>query len=192
MKKLLTVFGIALVGCVAESDFVKNPIKPVEKTNQYENFNFSTVSETKLNLSFTDAKGVPFSGIKIEILDTESRTILFKGYTDKSGILQSSVNLPQNLDKVFLEAHYIGIPNMLLVPISNYEIKLAYAGEINPAQVLPYEVDTKLVNSSYVNARVAGEPIIKYASTYNSQGLPANLAPNLDYISATMLAYINA
>jgi len=192
MKKSLIVFGIALGGCVAEPDFVKNPIKPVETTNQYGDFNFSTVSETKLNLSFTDAKGVPFAGIKIEVLDPETRTILFKGFTDKNGILQSPVNLPQNLDKVFLEAHYIGIPNMLLVPISNHEIKLAYAGDVNPAQILPYEVDNKLVNGRYVNARVAGEPIIKYASTYNSQGLPANLEKNLDYISATMLAYINA
>lgn len=191
-KAVIILFLAALNSCVPEPDFVKNPVQVPEETNVYQNFDFSTLSETEINLSFTDSKGQALSGVLINLMEEEAGKPLFKGSTDQNGALQTTLNFPQTLDKVILEANYIGIPNRLIIPISNNKVILDYRGEVDDSQVIPYEIDPNTINARYQSARLSAQPKITYASTYNASGVPNNLEAERTYISATLLEYINA
>lgn len=191
MKKLFLYLPILLFGCVPEPDFVKNP-KVEQSESVYGDFNFALTENRTINLSFTDQNGAAHQGIKIELKHPDSDQVLFKGVTNSTGQLVSEISLPTALDRVIMEANYIGIPNRLILPIQNKSIKLDFRGAVNLDQVISYEIDPRTESSRLTNARVTAGPTIKYAAAYDNNGVPANLEPTLDYISASVLQNINA
>jgi hypothetical protein len=61
-----------------------------------------------------------------------------------------------------------------------------------PDQIIQYEIDPSQNTSLNPSLRVLNTFSLEYLSSYNASGKPGNLEPTLDYISATLLQYINA
>lgn len=190
MKRSLLLLFVGLVSCVRVPDF--EPIPAEEGVNEYGTFDFNTTSENLIDIHFSDAQDLPFAGIKIELINPESGSVLLKGLTDGSGNFKAKQKLPSYLNQVIIEAHFIGIPNRILVPIKAGNVTLNYKGACNPAEVISYELDPKAFVDEGLNARMAVALPLAYAASYNSSGLPSNLEPQRDYISSTLLNYINA
>ncbi|MFC3879987.1 LruC domain-containing protein [Algoriphagus namhaensis] len=194
MKNIyLILLAFGLFSCVQEPDFVKET-KDAEQqlsTNEYGNFDFSLTNSVNFIANIADEKGLPFSGVKIKLTDPESASELFVGFTDAKGLLQQEISLPSAVNSVFLEANYIGITEKVLLPVDNDRITFDYLGSVNENQVLPYE-ETFDDPDSRVYARVNNSFKLVYAASYNSSGLPSNLEPQREYISSTLLEYINA
>ena len=188
-KYLLLFLSLLATSCLQVPDYAK--VTDPESNISYKNFDFATVSSAKISLTFEDEKGNPFKGIRVQLVHPSSKEVLLTGVTDAEGKFNSSLALPAYMDQVIVEASYIGIPNRILVPIKNSQVRLEYQGAVNPNQVISYEVDPSWMVAN-ANARVANTFRIEYASTYNSSGVPANLEPTLDFISARLLDYINA
>lgn len=189
MKKYILVLAVLATSCVQVpeyTDAIESEVK-----SAFTNFDFATVSTTKISLKFADDKGMPFTGVKVQLLHPTSQESLLTGVTDALGSFNSNLALPAYLDRVFVEASYIGIPNRILVPVKNGQVNLEYLGGVNPNQVMSYEVDPSWIITN-PNGRVANTLTIEYAARYNSAGVPQNLEPSLDYISARLLEYINA
>ncbi|GMQ33805.1 hypothetical protein Ataiwa_20770 [Algoriphagus taiwanensis] len=189
MKRLFLPVLFLVSACVQMPDMSQIPDS--EPETAYQNFDFATVSPTQVSLSFADDQGAPFSGIRIQLIQPSDQSILFTGMTDKEGKIVSSLSIPTYLDQIIVEAAYIGIPNRILVPIKNKLIKLDYLGGVDPTEVISYEVDPNQ-SSQNPGARLANSLKLEYAAPYNSLGVPQNLEANNDYISSTMLQYINA
>ena len=189
MKKYLPLLALLATSCVQMPDNIKN--SDPEASVAYNDFSFSTVNSSKINLRFQDQEGAPFEGIRVQLLHPSDKAILLTGVTDDQGSFISTFALPSYLDQVIIEASYIGIPNRILVPIKNGEVRLDYFGAVNPDQVISYDVDPALIVEN-AGARMASTLNIEYAAKYNTAGVPENLEPKLDYISAKLLEYINA
>ncbi len=189
MKKYLPLLALLATSCVQVPDNIKN--SDPEVSVAYNDFSFTTINSSKIILRFQDQEGAPFAGIRVQLLHPSDKAILLTGVTDAQGSFSSTFALPSYLDQVIIEASYIGIPNRILVPIKNGEVRLDYLGAVNPDQVISYDVDPALIVEN-AGARMANTLNIEYAAKYNSAGVPENLEPKLDYISAKLLEYINA
>ncbi len=197
MKKFyLLLVSILAFSCVQEPDFVKDQQKldpdQLQSSNEYGNFDFSVTTNVNLNVNLSDDRGLPFSGVKILVSEQESGKELFVGFTNKEGVLQSELTLPSSVGQVFLEANYIGITEKVLLPVENNRISFDYVGKVREDQVLPYEENDELEGARVYRQSASQGFQLTYASTYDSKGLPNNLDPEREYISATLLEYINA
>jgi LruC domain-containing protein len=191
MKKILAIATlIILAACVEETTLVKDIDDSSLEEKTFGDYDFATVNEVNINLSFTDVKGGAFAGIKIRLVSPNSDEIIYQGFTDINGSLIGKVNFPTYLDEVILDANYVGIPDRFSVPILNGSVKLNYAGKLDPNQVVLHS-DPK-ARLSNPNARMSAGPKITYAAQYNSEGLPANLDPEVQYISSALLQNINS
>jgi LruC domain-containing protein len=189
MKKYLPLLALLAGSCVQMPDSVK--VGDPEVNIAYNDFDFATVSSSKISLRFQDQEGSPFAGIRIQLLRPSDQEVLLTGLTDAQGSFSSALALPSYLNQVIIEASYIGIPNRILVPVKNGEVRLDYLGAVNPDQVISYDVDPAFLVDN-PGARMTNTFAIDYAAKYNSAGVPENLEPKLDNISARLLEYINA
>lgn len=188
-KYLLLLLSLLATSCLQVPDYAR--VTDPEVTSDYKNFDFSTVSTTKVVLKFADEKGNPFKGVRIQLINPSTQQALLTGVTDPQGNFTSSISIPSYLEQVIVEAQYIGIPNRIVVPVKSGQVRLDFLGSVDPNQVISYEVDPALLVGS-PNSRTANTLTIEYAARYNSSGVPENLEPNLDFISARLLEYINA
>ena len=189
MKKLLPFVLLLAGSCVQVPENLT--ITDSEVNVIYQDFDFPTVSDARISLKFQDTKGLPFAGIRIQLIRPSDQEVILTGMTDAQGSFTSSMALPSYLDQVIIEAAYIGIPNRILVPVKNGEVRLDFLGSVKPDQVISYEVDPNLIVNT-PGARMANTLPLEYAASYNSTGVPSNLEPGLDYISSSLLQYINA
>lgn len=191
MKKLAILSAFALMGCVAEPVFEQDTsLKPI--VNENGDFDFATVGKVKINFKLVDAKNKPFGGIKLELVDPQTNEVFFKAVTNSQGILQEEVNLPKDMEEVILESNYVGLPNRVKLPVVQGMIKFDFLGKINPDQVIQYDIDPNWVIPVNNSARISNSFTIEYLHSYNGAGLPNNLEPTRDYISADVLNAINA
>jgi LruC domain-containing protein len=189
MKKFLPLLLLIAGSCVQVPDNFTSTEQ--ETSSIYQNFNFATVTDSRISLKFQDSKGAPFAGIRLQLIRPSDQEVLLTGMTDAQGGFNSSLALPSYLDQVIIEASYIGIPNRIIVPVKNGEVRLDFKGEVDPSQVISYEIDPSLIVTN-PGSRMANTIPLGYAASYNAAGVPSNLEPNLDYISSSLLQYINA
>ncbi len=189
MKKFLPLLLLIAGSCVQVPDNYTNT-EP-ESNSIYKNFNFATVTDSRISLKFQDSKGAPFAGIRLKLIKPSDQEVLLTGMTDAQGGFISSLALPSYLDQVIIEASYIGIPNRIIVPVKNGEVRLDFMGGVDPSQVISYEIDPSLIVSN-PGSRMANTIPLEYASSYNGIGIPNNLEPKRDDISSKLLQYINA
>lgn len=189
MKKLIPFLALLAGSCVQMPDDLS--VIDTDLNAVYQDFGFATVSNARISLKFQDSEGSPFKGIRLKLIRPSDQEVILTGVTDVEGSFITSLALPSAMDQVIVEASYIGIPNRILVPVKNGEIRLDFLGAVDPDQVISYDIDpSPIVNNA--GARVSSTIPIEYAAKYNSSGVPANLESKLDYISASLLEYINA
>lgn len=192
MKKislfLLTLF--LLSGCL------EKPVQEVSETiSEVSNFDFVTTSNVSLQVNLSDASGSPFKGVKISVYEYANETLgkkLFTAVTNGSGQLKESINLPAYYETVIVKTDFIGIPNDLIVPITNNQINVNYENGQLVSQTIEeaYQQNSgSVANQSYHMAEID----IEYMGDYQKYtGLPYYLESKRDKISKTLLEYINA
>ena len=98
MKKLTILLTLVLaLSCIKEPDFNQTA---QEETSAYANFDFSSVSDTQIELQFNDASGSPLKGIKIQLLDPDTDLPVFVGFTNSTGQISETVTLAKHLSAV--------------------------------------------------------------------------------------------
>lgn len=192
MKKytLIAISLFVLSGCI------EKPVFELEETvSEFADFDFNTTSGISLDVSLTGNDGSPFKGVKVsvyEVVNDEAGKKLFTAVTNSSGQIRQEMNLPSYYEQVLIETNFIGIPNQVIVPIQNNSILFDYkdgqlvsatAGESNSSSQGAVANQTTNINGVTFN----------YMDAFSRPlGVPANLEPQRDVISSTLLAYINA
>lgn len=191
MKRLLIYCAASILfGCVPEPDFSKDTKQP--ETSEFGAFDFATTGSVRFDVQFTDAQNQPFKGILLELKHPETGQTLHKAFTGSNGRYSESLNLPTYLKEVVLETGHIGLPNRLVIPIKNKAIVLTYQGEVNPNQVIQYDIDPQWKVAANSGSRIEATFELAYSAPYNTSGVPSNILPQLDYISSQVLENINA
>ncbi len=191
MKKyLLFSFALFLLsGCL------EKPMTEIEETvNESSSFDFNTTQDVQLIVKMTDGNGSPFAGLKFSIyehINDEKGKKLFTAVTNSTGNFKQYVKLPAYFESVLIETNFIGIPNNIAVPLLNNTIELDYSnGQLNSAVV---ESNSSSQQGSAANQSYSINGMtFNYMDSYSSAGVPANLEPERDIISASLLQYINA
>ncbi|WP_420386815.1 LruC domain-containing protein [Roseivirga sp.] len=192
MKKytLIAISLFVLSGCI------EKPVFELEETvSEFADFDFNTTSGISLDVSLTGNDGSPFKGVKVsvyEVVNDEAGKKLFTAVTNSSGQIRQEMNLPAYYEQVLIETNFIGIPNQVIVPIQNNSILFDYedgqlvsatAGESNGSSQGAVANQTTNINGITFN----------YMDAFSRPlGVPANLEPQRDVISSTLLTYINA
>ena len=169
-----------------QSDEIPNDISGL---NIPANFDFSTTVEVKVDVEVNGTAGQALSGVKVSFYTEHpdfGGLYLSSGFTNVSGILNTTIQVPTYTENLFVQVHCLGFANQKIQGISPY-MMLSFGGI--PAQ--------RTVKN---NPRSAANPIpisdnYYYMGTYNQgqrKGLPHYLESQGDILSQEFLDGVNA
>lgn len=152
-------------------------------------FNYNSTREINFEIQLFAPDGNPIIGVPVQVneLVNESYKKLFTLYTNKEGLAQGTFSVPAYINEFVISPKYVGVPNNLIVPVSNNSVVLKFnrSGMPSGGLVQSYSPDRqsiKLGKKSNLN--------YKYLSTFNKNGVPSKLEKR-DEISSKMLDFIN-
>lgn len=149
-------------------------------------FDYKTSSEVSISIKAYDNINQPLKRVKFQIFTAEPDSggkLMVTGATNESGVFETDYNIPTYLKKVFLKTDYLGLPNLLEVPVDNGKIAHIYGGSTKVKNNKEGSVPMIFKNSLFT---------IKTLGSFNSNGKPNYLEPTNGIVDATLLNDINA
>jgi LruC domain-containing protein len=187
MRKFLYTFlgALLLIGLVASCR--KDQGKPqvnigMEGLKVPDNFDWSTTVKGRFSITALDNIDQPIKGAKFVVYSNDPEQggkQVVSGVTNQSGNYAIDYEVPAYYTHLWVATDYVGLPNLIQVPLVAGGFDLVVGGRQNPA------VLKNLLQPSAVNSQ------IKFLGAYNNQGVPAYLMPQNDPITADFLADIN-
>lgn len=183
MKRIL-LFALCtglLVSCKRElpDNSGNNPTNPgsIFELSVPNGFNYESAKDVGLEIGILNREDQKVSGVRVALysaLPEEGGKLVFKGITDKDGLMKATVRIPLELKHLYLESSFAGIPSGIELPVQGASIKLTLGGS-NPQFVQTrnpeyrYSLGRNLMkNLSKVSNRIV--PV------WNANGVPSNLA----------------
>lgn len=179
-------------------------------------FIFNTTKDVKLNVSLRTNEDLPLAGVVVNVYLPETGDAsepVFKGVTDKSGMLQGKVTIAASVSKLIIDPAYIGLMRNAQANVSADNTVNAIIGGINgfggdvvAENVVPepsskttasykssgYQSLGLLATSFVYPGSYTSSNAFVNTSTYpKSLGRPAYLETTGDNISASFLSYVN-
>ncbi|MBP7510535.1 MAG: LruC domain-containing protein [Bacteroidia bacterium] len=187
---------LGLAACKKESNETKDPItnNPVNDMSELvvpPGFNYNTSAKGELTISLFSNDDKPLKGIRVDIMTAapeDGGVIIYSGATNASGVLVAKPELPLALKQVVINTDFIGLPNNVLMNITNNKGSVILGGSH------PQRITTADVNKSYPKPAL-GKGTSQYSyrlGTFNNSGVPNYLVTPNDVLSQTFLDDINA
>ncbi len=114
---------------------------------------------------------------------------IFSGLTNSAGIMEATVTIPTNLDSLFLEIVYLGMINTGMASVSSGQVTFVL-GQGVIGQSGGGSNGSALSKSVYKSNTSSYAPFA-FMGTWNNQGVPDYLEPNLDILSDPFLTALN-
>ncbi|QJD95795.1 LruC domain-containing protein [Mucilaginibacter robiniae] len=212
MKQNLTY--VLLAGILAFSSCKKDKNQDTSATSKIapDGFTYVTSKNVKLNLTLQANNSEPLAGVVVSVyLPTNTTDVIFKGVTDKSGVLQATLNVPASTSTLVIDPAYVGLIRDAQAVISSSNSitatiggKTGFSGDIQAQDITTTANGTALSTNRTTSA--TSSPTIVYPSPYTSSsqavvntstypfklGRPVYLESTPDVIDASLLSYINA
>jgi len=190
-KYIYLLLSLVILGCI------EKPEVQIETTPEIGSaFDFKSTRSVAIDLSFTDNLGLPFTGIKVLVWKTENgikTENIFKAFTNNNGQIQSTIELPQYLDRLVVETSFIGVPNDIYIPIEANQARLEYSnGQVVSNTISNYPTSRSNGGVASGGSEASNTVAVNYMGVFNNQGVPEYLEPEREAISNTLLQYINA
>jgi LruC domain-containing protein len=196
---LILILSLSSVSCLkTEFEEILFRTNETAKTN-YGEFDYSTVKEYFVTVTTLNYLNQPIDGVYIELYTenplgtsglfrTEAETNkIYKGITDRNGLLKCQINPPSYADSLFVLTYYIGLPSLQAIPLSGEHIEISIGGRTalkgSPASSLLKKAP--IPAPSFINGyyQLGG---------WNNYGVPDYLEQVNDPISNDFLADVNA
>ena len=216
MKHLFTFALVAGVisfsACKKDSQTDSGTTAPANKIAP-DGFNFSTTKNVNLNLTLKAGNNDALAGVVVSVyLPTNTESPIYKGITDKSGVLKGLITVPTSVSNLIIDPAYVGLMrNATGVIASGNTItatiggKDGFSGDIKEQDVADNASGSSTVLSNRMSLATTG-PTIAYPSPYTTStsaivntstypfklGRPVYLETTPDVIDASLLSYINA
>lgn len=186
------------------------PTAPVNKIAP-DGFNFSTSKNVTLNLSLKAGNDEALSGVVVSVYLPGSTSPIYKGATNKSGVLQGVITVPSSATKLIIDPAYVGVMRNAQAVISSSNTitatiggKDGFSGDVQAEEIVVNTTGGAVASSKASNA--IGDPTFAYPSPYTGSsnavvntsaypfklGRPAYLETTPDNIDASLLSYVNA
>lgn len=153
-----------------------------------ESFDFRTSSKVPVSIKVNgnDGKGMKTVPLTISVPKADSFEVIYRGFTDKNGVLNTALSLSQNIDEVLVQTEYLGLPpnHMLFIEeLDGYTI--ANSGREPEGFYQPKGFSASNKKSS-LSSKFA------YMGTWNSSGVPNYKKHVRDVIPQSFLDDINS
>ena len=206
MKKSLSCLSLilALVAASCNKNVDKNanpdpepPLVTGDSAIAPIGFDFTTTKTVSLNVKLATNNDEAIAGIPVRFYagDPKTTSPVYTALTDLDGKITGSVSLPQYVDTLTIDPQYVGLLRFAKTIIANNDVTATIGGKndhssnIIESNSMMAEPRIKSVNNT---SGVTGNTVFAYMGGYNSSGVPNNLEPQRDVISAQLLSFINA
>ncbi|MBI1184652.1 LruC domain-containing protein [bacterium] len=149
-------------------------------------FDFATVNAIPVRITTLGNDGSPFSTIGINIsvpITDDSFAVVYRGFTNKNGLLQTELVLDANIKNVLVSTKYIGLPQNHYLTVE---------------QLADYTIQNKGADVPGVSFPVLAHKVGAYTAKYSymgswdKNGVPAYKKTVRDVIPQSMLNDINS
>ncbi len=206
------LFGIVACGSNAGSDTQSNTAtttgltgatastsQALDSININDTFRFRMDRVVGVHISADDKSGAPVIGARFNVCDVddpvvETSNCLASGITNVQGEWHTEIKVARHVTELKVVSNFIGLPHTMILRIEEDELHHAYTlGSGNPqAQIPPEHQRTLDLNAATLRSGSSTpSSLFNYLANYNSVGLPDNLEPTGDTISADLLYDIN-
>lgn len=195
---LLAITSTSLTSCLKEIDEYEtpspssNPVNDMSELQVPGNFDYTVDKNYQVTLKLKANDDSPLPGVVVRILDDASENLgneLFKGATNANGELVANLKVAKGKTEVFINSEIAGIPNDIIAPITGNSSSIIIGGS-NPQRLSYYDKNENVHSFESNNFRANAVPTKRYLSTWNTIGVPANLATPRDAISPAFLQRI--
>jgi LruC domain-containing protein len=196
---LLAITSTSLTSCLKEIDEYEtpspssNPVNDMSELLVPDNFDYTVDKNYQITLKLKANDDSPLSGVVVRILDDASENSgneLFKGATNANGELVANLKVAKGKTEVFINSEMPGIPDDIIASLTGTSTSITIGGS-NPQRLSCYDKGENSHSFESNNFRANAVPTKKYLSTWNTLGVPANLATPRDVISSSFLQRIN-
>lgn len=139
-------------------------------------FTYESAKDFDLEIAILNREDKLVAGVRVDLysaLPEEGGKLIFKGLTDKNGVLKSTVRIPLGLKNLFLESSFAGIPSGIQIPVQGNSIKFQLGGS-NPQYVQTRNPEFKFATGSNLMKNLA-KVSNKIVPVWNANGVPSNL-----------------
>jgi len=147
-----------------------------------DNFNYETGQDASIRIYALDNYDNPIPNVKFDLYTddpAEEGLFILSGVTEDNGQFFRDYEIPAYFTELIVATNYIGLPNMIRVPVLNGEITYTFGGsEVKSG--FKSSLAVKDINFDFA-----------YLGEYNNLGVPLYLEAENDVIDAAFLSDIN-
>lgn len=186
--------------------------KPIDNVTKIapDGFNFATTKSVNLNLSLKAPNGDALKGVVVSIYNpanTADNASLYKGVTDNSGNLVTTLSVSTDLKQIVIDPAYVGLMRYAKANINGSSVTAVIGGSAGfSGDVIAEPIVEKTGSGSSLTLLAAAGTTFEYPSPYTStsgavvntaetplsHGVPKYLLATNDVISASLLSHVNA
>ena len=207
MFAALTVFAACKKSSVTPDG--GQPIDNVTKIAP-DGFNFATSKSVNLNLSLKAPNGDALKGVVVSIYNpanTTENAAIYKGVTDNSGNLVTTLSVSTELKQIVIDPAYVGLMRYAKANINGTSVTASIGGAAGfSGDIIAEPIVEKSGSGSSLTLLGGGGPTFAYPLPYTSTsdavvntpsvplsyGVPKYLLATDDVISASLLSHVNA
>jgi LruC domain-containing protein len=213
MKKftLLMFAALTVLAACKKSSVTPGGVTPPDNVTKIapDGFNFATSKSVNLNLSLKAPNGDALKGVVVSIYNpanTAENASLFKGVTDNSGNLVTTLSVPSELKQIVIDPAYVGLMRYAKASINGTSVTAVIGGTAGFSGDVIAEPIVEKPGSGTLTVMAASSTTFAYPLPYTSSsdavvntasvplsyGVPKYLLATDDVISASLLSHVNA
>ncbi len=183
---LIAALLLLMLSCKRDNNSLNEPneIQSMEFLNVSSNFNWKTSKTVNVEIYAKDNADNAIPKVRFNVYTDEPEKggkLMISGVTDKNGYFQRKCEIPAYYTDLVITTDYIGLVNMVKVPVENSSVKYTFGGANKSNYKSSFNGILKSINSSF-----------RFLGTYDSQGVPDYLEPQDDVIDNEFLDDVNA
>ncbi|WP_295792949.1 LruC domain-containing protein [Mucilaginibacter sp.] len=206
MKQKITflIIGISafILSCKKNDLTNTTPVTPVTTDSLIApaSFNFNTTKNVIVSINLAAGDNAPIGGVPVDIYtgDPATTSPVATVVTNASGALNATLNVPAHVDTLVIDAKYIGLMRNAKAVISNGAVSgtiggaAGYSGSFVESSYTERVPKGMRALNSFNPLASAGNATYTYMGPYDSSGVPKDLVPASDVITADLLTFLNA
>lgn len=211
MKKLFTLLlagGVAgMVSCKKDSFKEGENASATPGSKAAAGFNYQTSKNVNVNISLLTNTDEAVAGAKVKLYETigDSTVAIYTGITDNAGKLQAKVNVASATTQLIVDPEYVGLQHNVVAKLSGTNANVIIGGKAGfGGDVVAEKINYSNRKVFALGARATNTQFV-YPAPYTSAndgiyndnnyplylGVPKNLDPEREVVSAKMLKYVN-
>lgn len=134
---LLILGGFLMTACQKDkddnTDQDTNSVENMEDLVIDDDFDYNTSTHATFNITVRGNTDFPMPGVKLNVYNGDPEKDgkkLFTGFTNSNGKMITNHPIPDYLENVYIQSPFIGVPNLVKVPVKNGSVNFTYGDNL--------------------------------------------------------------